>query len=65
MTFPELWKVPLVAGDEVVRPRGVGTLDENVIARIVRDLDRLDRRHDMGCVSDELKELLAKALADF
>ncbi len=38
--FPEAWEMALVAGDEIVRAGGVGTFDEDVVARIGGDLKR-------------------------
>jgi hypothetical protein len=43
--LPELWKMPLVAGDQVVGAGGVGAFQELVVVGIPRDLERPHRIH--------------------
>ena len=38
--LPELWEMPRIAGDQVVRAGGIGAFDENVIGGIGRNLQR-------------------------
>ena len=42
--FPEPGKVPKIAGDQVVGARLVRALEENVVARVARGLDRAGRQ---------------------
>jgi hypothetical protein len=63
--LPELWKMSLVSGYQVVGPRGVGAFKKFVVVRIFRDLERTRSGNDLRMVLYELEELLPKAPADF
>jgi hypothetical protein len=63
--LPELWKMPLVTGDEVIGAGRVGTFQELVVVRILRNLERMCRANQLRTVLYELKKLLPKASADF
>ncbi len=62
--LPELGKMALVAGDEVVGTGGIGTFEEDIVGGIGSDLKGLRGRDEVGAVSDELKELNAEAFAN-
>ncbi len=61
--LPELWEMALIAGDQVVRAGGIGTLEENVIGGVGRDLKRPGGRHEMGPIFEELEKLLPESFA--
>lgn len=62
--LPELWEMALIAGDQVVRPGGVGTFEENIVGGVRGDLKRAGGRDEMGPVFEELKKLLPEPFAD-
>ncbi len=62
--LPELWKMALIAGDQVVRAGGVGAFEENVIGGVGRDLNRAGGRHEMGPIFEELEKLLPEPFAN-
>ena len=57
--------MPLVAGHQVVGARGVGALQKLVVVRVPRHLERACGPDGVRTAPDELKKLLAQALADF
>src|SRR6266478_3204157 len=63
--LPELWKMALVAGYQVVSAGSVSTFQELVVVRILCDLKRTRRFGELCMVLYELKKLLLKAFADF
>lgn len=63
--LPELWKMPCVAGDQVVGAGGVGAFEEAVVVAIRRNVERTRRVNQLRAVPYELEELLPKAEADF
>jgi len=63
--LPELWKVPLVTGYEVIGAGRVGAFQELVVVGVLRNLERMSRANELRTVLDELEELLPKASADF
>ena len=62
--LPELGKMALVAGDEIVGAGSIGAFEEDIVAGIGSDLKGLRGRDEVGAVSDELKELNAEAFAN-
>src|SRR5258705_8556300 len=62
--LPELWKMALVAGDQVVGTGNVGAFQEFVVGGILCYLKRTRRADELRMVFDELEELLLKAFAD-
>ena len=63
-SLPELWEMPLIAGDQVVRAGGVCAFEENVIGGVGRDLKRAGGRDEMAPVFEELKKLLPESFAN-
>src|SRR6266496_15571 len=63
--LPEPREMPLVAGHEIVGTRGLGALQELVVVRVARQLERTGGRDGMAMALDELEQLLAESLADF
>src|SRR5258707_8484384 len=62
--LPELWEMPLIAGDQVVRAGGVCAFEENVIGGVGRDLKRAGGRDEIRSVFEELKKLLPESFAN-
>lgn len=62
--LPELRKMPLVAGHQVVSARGVGAFQKFVVVRVARHLERSRGPDAAGMALDELQDLLAEAFAD-
>jgi hypothetical protein len=62
--LPESWKMLLVAGNQVVRTRGIGAFEEHIVIGIAGDFKAASRRHDMAVIPDELQQLLASTFAD-
>ena len=62
--FPEPWKMPLVAGNQVVSAGGVSALQEVVVVRIPGDLEPTHWVHKLRMILYELEKLLAKASSD-
>jgi hypothetical protein len=62
--LPELWKVALIAGDQVIRASGVGAFKENIIGGVGRDLKRAEGRDEMSSVFEELKKLVPEPFAN-
>ncbi len=62
--LPELWKMALITGDQVVRPGGVSAFEENVIGGVGRDLKRAGGRDEMSPVFEELKKLVPEPFAN-
>ena len=62
--LPELWKMALIAGDQVVRAGGIGALEENVIGGVGRDLKRGGRRDETSPVFEELEKLMPEPFAN-
>src|ERR1700730_7199285 len=60
----ELWEMALIAGDQVIRAGGFGTVEENIIGGVGRDLKQARGRDEMGAVFEELKKLLPKPFAN-
>ncbi len=54
----------LIAGNEVVRSRGVGAFKEYIVVGIVGDFQAPRRLDDMTVVFDELQQLPPHSLAD-
>ena len=62
--LPELRKVPLIAGNQVIGTGSVGTFHENVIGWIRGDQGQTRRRNDVGVILNQLDQLLTEAPAD-
>ncbi len=62
--LPELGKMALVAGDEIVGTGGIGAFEEDIVAGVGSDLKGLRERDEVGAVSEELKELKAEPFAN-
>ena len=62
--LPELWKMALIAGDQVIRAGSVGAFEENIIGGIGSDLKRARGRDEMGAISQKLKKLLPQPFAN-
>src|SRR5258708_18390222 len=62
--LPELGKMALVAGYEVVGTGGIGTFEEDIVAGVGGDLKGWRGRDEVGAVSDELKEVKAEPFAN-
>lgn len=62
--LPELWEMPLIAGDQVVRASGIGTFEENVIGGVGRNLKPTRGHDEMGPVFEELKKLAPEPFAN-
>ena len=54
-SLPELWEMPLIAGDQVVCPGRVCAFEENVIGGVGRDLKRARGCDEIRAVFEELK----------
>src|SRR5712671_5831556 len=63
--LPELWKMPLVAGYQIVDAGCVRAFQELVVVWILRNLKLTRGVNELRVVLYELKELLPKASADF
>ena len=63
--LPELRKMPLIAGHEIVGAGSIGALQKLVVAGVLRDLERMRRPDQLRMVPYELEELLAEPLANF
>jgi hypothetical protein len=59
--LPELGKMPLVAGHQVVGTGGMGALQKLVIAGVLRDWERMRRADKLRMVLHELEELLRES----
>ena len=62
--LPELWKMALIAGDQVVRAGGIGAFEEYVIGGVGRDLKLAGGHDEMGSVFEELKKLPPEPFAN-
>ncbi len=62
--LPKLWEMALIAGDQVVRVRGIGAVEENVIGGVGRDLEGSGGCDEMSPVFEELKKLLPESFAN-
>jgi len=54
----------MIAGNEVVRSRGVGAFQKHIVIRVAGDFQASRRLDDMAAVLDELQQLLLHSLAD-
>src|SRR5437763_10228691 len=57
--------MPLVTGHEIVGTRGLGALQELVVVRVARQLERTRGSDGMAMALDQLEQLLAESFADF
>ena len=62
--LPELWEMPLIAGDQVVCSGRVCAFEENVIGGVGRDLKRAGGPDEIRTVFEELKKLLPESFAN-
>ena len=63
--FPELWKMPLVAGYQVIYAGRVRAFQELVVVGIPCNLECTRGVNEQGMVLYELEQLLPKASSDF
>ncbi len=63
--LPELRKMPLVAGYQVVGTGSIGALQKLVVARVLRDLEGMRWPDEMRTVLYELAELLPESPCGF
>jgi PAS domain S-box-containing protein len=63
--LPELRKMPLVAGHQVVGTGSIGALQKLVVAGVLRGLERTRWADELRTVLYELEELLPESPADF
>jgi hypothetical protein len=50
--LPELWEMPLIAGNEVVRARNVGAFDEHIVVRVAGHFKAARWGNDMAVILD-------------
>jgi len=62
--LPELWKMPLVAGYQIVDASRVRAFQELVVVGILRNMERARGVNELRTVLYHLKELSPKASAD-
>jgi hypothetical protein len=62
--LPESREMPLIARDQVVRARRIGTFQEDAVIGIACDFQSAVRNHSVAVGLDELEQLVAEALAN-
>jgi hypothetical protein len=60
--LPEFREITFISGDQVIGPRGVGALYENIVGWVTRDIREAWWEHVSRVIVDQLQELLPKPL---
>src|SRR5260370_37135723 len=62
--LPESRRMPLIAGNQVVRARRIGAFEKHIVIRVSADFKAARRADNITVVPDELQQLLANPFAD-